>query len=179
MHEQLFPSQQPDEKIVLVVREHWFRLAIKVAVIAVLSFFPLIFKLLLIDTDVFDTSATMSAIGATINSVFYLGLLVALFIVFVLYYLNIHVVSEQRVVDIDQTGLLFHEVSELNIETIEDVTGQIKGFFGNILNYGTVYVQTAGATERFEFDNVPNPEYIAKVILELYEQHGTKERPKP
>ena len=179
MHEQLFPSQQPNEKIVLVVREHWFRLATKVAVIAVISLLPAVFKLLLVDTDIFSTSETMAAIGATINSVFYLGLLVALFVVFVLYYLNIHIVSEQRVVDIDQTGLLFHEISELNIETIEDVTGQIKGVFGNLLNYGTVYIQTAGATERFEFDNVPNPEYIAKVILELYEAHGKKEQPKP
>lgn len=179
MHEQLFPSQQPDEKIVLIVREHWFRLAIKVVIIAIISFLPIVFKLLLVDTEVFETSATLAAIGTTISSVFYLGLLVALFVVFVLYYLNIHIVSEHRIVDIDQVGILFHEVSELNIETIEDVAGQIKGLFGNILNYGTVYVQTAGATERFEFDNVPNPEHIAKVILELYEAHGKKEQPKP
>ncbi len=178
-YEKLFPSQQPDEKIILIVREHWFRLFSKVFVVAILSLLPWVFKLLLVDTDVLDRSITAGAIATTVINVYFLGLMVALFVIFVLYYLNIHIVSEERIVDIDQSGLLFHEVSELNIETIEDVTSQTKGVIGNILNYGTVFIQTAGATERFEFDNVPNPERITKVILELYEQHGKKEQPKP
>jgi hypothetical protein len=177
-HEILFPSQRPDEKIVLVVREHWFRLFVKVLIIALLSLLPWLFRILLIDTDVLN-GELVSQIFAVITNVFYLGLLLALFVVFVLYYLNLHIVSENRVVDIDQVGLLSHEVSELNIETIEDVTSQTNGLIGNLLNYGTVYIQTAGATERFEFDNVPKPEAIAKIVLDLYEQHGKKEQPKP
>lgn len=176
--ERLFPSQLPNEKIVIVVREHWFLLASKIVLIVILSLLPLIFKLLLVDTAYLDTSNTAGAIVSTISAVYYLVLLLSLFVVFVLYYLNLHIVSENRIVDIDQTGILFREVSELNIETIEDVTSQTKGVIGNILNYGTVYVQTAGATERFEFDNVPNPESIAKIILELYEEHEKKESPK-
>lgn len=177
--EKLFPSQQPNEKVVLAVREHWIRLAMKVGIIIILSLLPWIFQLLIVGNSIIDTSITAEAIMNTVSSVYYLGLLVALFIVFVLHYLNIHVVSEERIVDIDQTGLLFREVSELNIETIEDVTSQKKGLLGNIFNYGTVFVQTAGATERFEFDNIANPERVTAVILKLYEQHGSKEQPKP
>lgn len=179
--ERLFPSQLPDEKIVIVAREHWFRLASKVFLILILSLLPVIFKLLLVDSDYLDTSKTAGAIVSTISAVYYLALLVALFVVFVLYYLNLYVVSENRIVDIDQTGILFHEVSELNIETIEDVSSQTKGVLGNLLNYGTVYIQTAGAQEKFEFENVPHPEIISKIILELYENHGKqgdKEEPK-
>lgn len=177
-HEILFPSQQPNERIVLVVREHWFRLFIKILTIAVFSFLPTLFKILLVDTDILTRSNTAELIFTTLSSVYYLGLLVSLFVVYVLYYLNIHIVSENRIVDIDQVGLLSHQISELNIETIEDVTSHTTGLFGNLLNYGTVYIQTAGATERFEFDNVANPEKIAKVILGLYEQHDSKEQPK-
>lgn len=176
--EKLFPSQQPNEKVVLAVREHWLRLAIKIAAILVLSLLPWVFSLLTIGTNIIETSITAEAIVKTISSVYHLGLLVALFIVFVLHYLNIHIVSEERIVDIDQTGLLFREVSELNIETIEDVTSQKKGLLGNIFNYGTVFVQTAGATERFEFDNISDPEKITAVILKLYEQHDRRESPK-
>lgn len=179
--ERLFPSQLADEKIVIIVREHWFRLVAKIVLIAVLSLIPTVFKLLLVGSSILDTSNTAGAIVATLSAVYYLALLVALFIVFVLYYLNLHIVSENRIVDIEQTGLLFHEVSELNIETIEDVSSQTKGVIGNLLNYGTVYIQTAGAQEKFEFDNVPHPETIAKIILELYEEHGKqgdKEEPK-
>lgn len=175
-YEKLFPSQQPDEKIVLAVREHWFRLFSKFALIAILSLVPFLIRLLLFETDILDLTPTVDSIITVISHLYYLGLLVALFIVFVLYYLNLHVVSEERVVDIDQVGLLFHEISELNIETIEDVTSQTKGLIGNILNYGPVFVQTAGATERFEFENVSNPARIASIILELYEQHGQRTR---
>ena len=174
--EKLFPSQQPDEKILLVVREHWFRLVFKLVIILVLSLLPVIFKMLLVGTDIFNRSQTADAIAQTVISVYYLALLVALFIVFVLYYLNIHIVSEERVVDIDQVGLLFHQVSELNVEKIEDVTSQTAGFIGNLLNYGTVFVQTAGTIERFEFNNVPNPEKVASVILELYERREKSPR---
>ncbi len=174
MHEQLFPSQQPDEKILLVLREHWFRLAAKVIVVAVLSLVPAIVGLLLSDTSFGTQSDVASAVVSTFISIYYLSLLVALFVIFVLYYLNLHIVSEQRIVDIDQRGLLFHEISELNIETIEDVTSQTKGLFGNILNYGTVYIQTAGTSQKFEFENIPDPSHVAKIILELYEAHGGK-----
>ena len=178
-HQKLFPSQQPNEKIILIAREHWFRLFIKVFAIALLSLLPWAFQALLVDSTILSRSETAALIAAAVTNIYYLGLLISLFIVFVLYYLNVHIVSEQRVVDIDQTGLLSHEVSELNIETIEDVSSHTKGLFGNILDYGTVYVQTAGGTERFEFDNVPNPANIASTILDLYEKHGQKEKPKP
>lgn len=178
VYEKLFPSQQPNEKIVLAVREHWFRLFSKIVLIAVLSLVPFLIRKLMFETDILELTSTVDGIIAVFSHAYYLGLLVALFIVFVLYYLNLHIVSEERIVDIDQVGLLFHEVSELNIETIEDVTSQTKGLIGNVLNYGTVYVQTAGATERFEFENVANPAEVASVILELYEQHGQKAKSK-
>ncbi len=178
-YEHLFPSQQPNEKIVIVVREHWFLLVTKIFAVLLLSTLPWVARALLDSTDILSRSHTAAGIFSTVTSVYYLGLLTSLFIIFVLYYLNIHIVSEERIVDIDQVGLLLHEVSELNIETIEDVSSKTSGLLGNILNYGTVYIQTAGATEKFEFNNVPDPEHIAKIILELYEAHGKKEQPHP
>ena len=175
----LFPSQQPNERIVLAVREHWFRLFSKILLIGVLSLVPTLLKFLLVQVDFIDITATVENVITVMSEVYYLGLIVVMFVVFVLYYLNLHIVSEERIVDIDQIGLLFHEVSELNIETIEDVTSQTKGLLGNLLNYGTVFIQTAGATERFEFDNVSNPAQIASTILKLYEDHGKKELSKP
>lgn len=178
-HRKLFPSQQPNENIVIVVREHWFLLFKKIFLVVLLSVLPHLAKQLLTNTDIFERSATAGMIFNSFIGVYYLGLLVAVLVIFTLYYLNVHIVSEQRVVDIDQVGLLSREVSELNIETIEDVTSHTKGLIGNILDYGTVFVQTAGGVERFEFDNVPNPSAIASTILDLYEKHDRKERPRP
>lgn len=179
MSDKLFPSQQPNEKILLAVREHWFRLFLKFAAIGALMLLPYGIQRLLGENLPLLDSEQGQALVNLILQFYHLGLLIALFIVWVLYYLNIHIVSEQRIVDIDQIGLLHHEVSELNIETIEDVTSETNGLFGNLLNYGTVFVQTAGATERFQFEKVPNPARIASIILELYEKHTAKEIPKP
>ncbi len=177
--EKLYPSQQPNEIIRLVAREHWFLLFLKILAVVVLMVLPVFINLIFKSFNITFDSETLKILSTVGLQLYYLGLLLALFIIFILYYLNVHIVSDQRIVDIDQVGLLFRQVSELNIETVEDVTGQTQGLFGNFLDYGTVYVQTAGATERFEFNNVPNPGAIASLILELYEAHGRKKGPQP
>lgn len=180
MSNKLFPSQQPNEKIILIVREHWFRLFIKLFVVAIFIFLPYIIQALLgANFDPIPNTDRGNALTSLLLQLYYVVLFIAVFVIWILYYLNIHIVSENRIVDIDQISLLNHMVSELNVETIEDVTGHTVGLFGNLLDYGTVYVQTAGATERFEFDKVPHPSRIASIILRVYENHQGKEQPKP
>lgn len=169
MPHKLFPSQQPNEKIYLVFREHWFRLILKFSIVVILGFLPLILWSLL-PTLMTNLAEDYGVIMSILSRIYYLGLLLAAYLIWVLYYLNMGIVSEFRLVDIDQRGLLKHEVAELNLDSIEDVTSDTVGLFGNILNYGTVYIQTAGTTERFEFDKIGNPKKVASIILTLYEQ---------
>ena len=96
-------------------------------------------------------------------------LVVGLFTVWILYYLNAQIITDQRIVDIAQKNVLFHTTSELNLGRVQDVTAEIKGMFGTFFNYGNVYVQTAGEQARFQFDRVPNPDRVAKQILDLFE----------
>lgn len=172
--QKLYPSQQPNEKIMLVVRETLFLLFVRIAFVFILILIPAIIGALVSAFDLIAISEEATSLISVGVQLYYLGTLIALFIILTLYYLNINVVSDQRIVDIDQRSLLYREVSELNIETIEDVTTETKGLFGNIVNYGTVFIQTAGARERFEFNNVPQPDAIASLILQLYEQHDKK-----
>ena len=104
------------------------------------------------------------------TQVYTLFLCLSLLIIWLSYYLNLQIITDRRIVDIDQQGLFSHTISELHIENIEDVTSETKGLFGTLFNYGMVYVQTAASIERFEFDNVPNPAAIEKLILDLYEK---------
>ena len=92
--------------------------------------------------------------------------------IFVFYYLNVDIVTSIRIVDITQVGLFAHTVSELHIDKIEDVTSKTTGIFGTIFNYGEVFIQTAGTIDRFDFQNVPNPSGIEKLILDLYEKNS-------
>src|SRR5574340_1734071 len=171
LNKKLFPSQQEGEAIYLVVREHWVHLLLKILVwvffAAVLVLFnryarayvPLLFE---------DRPGQVTLLFTQIYTLF---LVLSLFIIFVIYYLNVQIITNIRIVDIDQVGLFSHVISELHIDKIEDVTSQTNGVLGTIFNYGDVYVQTAGTVERFEFCNVPSPAAIEKLILDLYEQH--------
>jgi hypothetical protein len=176
MHK-LFPSQSPDEKIYIAVREHWILLALRIAiwsifVILLIAFFligpqalPLLFE---------GTGALFTKL---VIEMYLLFLALSLLIIFVLYYLNLHIITNIRIVDIDQVGLFRHMVSELHIEKIEDVTSDTNGILGNIFDYGTVRIQTAGTTERFEFQNVPHPARLTKIILDLYTINTEHEKP--
>lgn len=175
MHK-LFPSQLDDEKIYVVIRQHWMVLAGKLVIWFMFAAALVLFRRFgeaylpgLFEGDI----GTVTALFMQIYSLF---LVLALFIIWLLYYLNIQVITDRRIVDIDQVGLFSHVVSELHIANIEDVTSETNGVFGTLFNFGMVYVQTAGNTERFEFDNCPDPEKIEKLILSLYDKIPASER---
>ena len=102
----------------------------------------------------------------------FLGLLT----IWVIYYLNVHIITNERVVDITQPGILHHTISELHLSRVQDATAEIKGFLHTFLDYGNVYLQTAGETERFVFSEIPNPTKVEKLILDLYEQLPPEKR---
>ncbi len=174
MHKKLFPSQRPDEKLFIVARQHWFILFKRLMIVFILFIVPLIIIPLLLNAGSGLANNDISSLVYYLRDVYWTGLFVAAFVVWAIWYLNLYIVSEERVVDIDQLGLLKQVVSELNIETVEDVTSETVGLFGSFLNYGTVHIQTAGASERFEFENVPDPANVANVVLTLFEAQNDK-----
>jgi hypothetical protein len=169
MHK-LFPSQHEDEKIFIVVREHWVRFFFRLAIWLMFAAALLVFNRYAPDflPGLFEDLA--GDVTSLLRQVYTLFLAASLFLLWVFYYLNMQIVTDRRVVDVDQVGLFSHVVSELHIENIEDVTSETNGILGNIFNYGMVYIQTAGSKERFEFNNVPNPSAINKLVLDLYEK---------
>ena len=173
MHK-LFPSQQDDEQVFLVLREHWFHLFLKMIVWFIFAAGLVVFKLYMpkLAPDLFNEDNINTT--TLFVQVYTLFLSLSLFLVWIFYYLNVQIITDRRVVDIDQVGLFSHTISELHIENIEDVTSETSGLFGTIFGYGMVFVQTAGTKERFEFDNVPTPAAVERLILDIYEKlpHG-------
>ena len=86
---------------------------------------------------------------------------------FIDYYLDVSVITNTRIVDVEQTGLFGRTISELDLYKVQDVTSEVKGFWRSLFQYGFVYVQTAGETQRFVFENIPNAHAVRKQILEL------------
>lgn len=104
-------------------------------------------------------------------SIFFLFGLMFLFQYFLDYWLDVFIVTDKRILDINQKGLFNRTVSELRLYRTQDVTTEVKGVVHSIFDYGDVFIQTAGEKERFIFEDVPHPNNIAKLILELAEEN--------
>jgi hypothetical protein len=169
----LFPSQKMNETVFILTRPHWFILVKKILVWALAAIMLLIT----------DRSVTLvfgvwgefdERIFLILRGVVSMGLLAALFTLWIIYYLNYQVVTNERIVDVDQKGVFYHSTAELHLKNVEDVTVKVKGVFPTLLNYGTVFVQTAGKVNYFEFDHIPEPHKVAKLILQVHDKLANK-----
>lgn len=93
------------------------------------------------------------------------------------YYLDVWIVTDRRIVNIDQKGLFHREVSTLRMERIQDVTLEIEGIIATVLGFGDVLVQTAGETGEFVIKGVNNPEHIKRKILSHVDTHAQNPPP--
>lgn len=167
-----FPTQRPNEHVILLLRRNWTVLARDVIqLVASLIIPPVVLGLLYFYAEVsLEPGSALYAITVIILGLYYLFSFLAYFHDFVDYHLDIWVVTDQRIVSIEQAGLFNRTVSELSVVRVQDVTSEVKGAVQTFLDYGQVHIQTAGQEARFVFEQVPHPSQVAKVILQVHEQ---------
>lgn len=105
-----------------------------------------------------------------LGSVYYLSVWLIFFTQFIDYYLDNWVVTNDRILNIEQQALFGRTMSEMDLYKVQDITSDIKGVLPTLFNYGDLHVQTAGEKERFVFEQVPNPHEIRDKILDLAEE---------
>lgn len=86
------------------------------------------------------------------------------------FYFDINIVTNRRVVDVNQNGLFNREISELSLEDVEDVSVKYSGVLQTFFNYGEILIQTAGTQSNFAFHDIRNPRDVASIIVDLSEQ---------
>ena len=98
-------------------------------------------------------------------------LLTAAFVLenFLIWFFNVGIVTNKRLVDIDFHSLLYKEVSDTELSQIQDVTYNMTGAIRAIFNYGDVFVQTASEKPNIEFLAVPRPDEVVKTLQKLRE----------
>ncbi len=169
MTDYAFAGQQPDEKILLVLHRHWIPFMKDVVRLAVMAIVPA--ALLWGWTELSDSRLPVTSVGhgalVLFFALFYLFLLTLLYGFWLDYYLDVFIVTNKRVVDIEQSGLLSRTIAEQPLYRIQDVTSEVNGALAHLFRYGNVYIQTAGEKERFFFEQVPNPELVVRTILSL------------
>lgn len=166
------PHHKKGEKIILLLRRHYFIILNKIIFWAITAILPPIFYLLF--RDILGTlfvNGLFQPIMVLFTSTYYLFIWLFAFHSFVDYYLDVWIVTDERIVNIEQKGLFNRTVAEQKLYRIQDVTSELKGFFSTTLNFGTVHIQTAGEKARFVFKQIPKPYAVARKITKLVEQN--------
>lgn len=96
------------------------------------------------------------------------GIWTSTFIAFSNYYLDVLVVTDERVLHIDQHGPFSRTVSELRLSRIQDVSIEQHGLLPTLIHFGDIHIQTAGEAPNFRFTSVPYPTNVKEVIMQAH-----------
>ena len=171
------PNKLPNEKIIKVVRRDIFILLSKIAMMILLFILPifLFFVIQIVSSEIVN-NFLFYVISVLTVSFYYLFMWVFFFFSFIDYYLDVWIITNQRIIDIEQKGFFSRVISEHKLFRIQDVTSEIHGVVPTFLNYGVVEVQTAGTKQRFTFNQVPDPDGIRNIVIELVERNKRKNK---
>jgi membrane protein YdbS with pleckstrin-like domain len=171
------PNKLPNEKIVKIIRKDIFILLQKVLLFAFLMVLPLgVFYLILSATPAINASIlghTLVVLGA---SIYYLFIWVFFFFSFIDYYLDVWIITNERIIDIQQEGFFSRTISEHKLFRIQDVTSEVHGMMATLLRFGDVHVQTAGTVQRFNFKDIPGPNRVRDMIIKLVQKKKREQK---
>ncbi len=159
-------NMAPWETIELVLRRHWimymfllWRLSLWIILTAFVLFanHPLIHIFLIL---------------------FWMWFWIYLYIAWLNHELDLFVITNNRIVWVDQIAFLNRIVSECNLWQVQEVNSQTKWFLSNVLNYWLITIQTAWNTSNFEMDWAPNSMQSARTILNIVDHYRDIEKDK-
>ncbi|MBY0537973.1 PH domain-containing protein [Patescibacteria group bacterium] len=160
---------EPDETVVKTVRKHWFVITLELLLIIFMGLMPVfVFMGLLMMTP----SEAVMGFFETQTPIIIFGLASWLLLsamatatAWTHYYLDLWVITDRRIIVIDQIGFFNRKVSNFRLERLQDIKVSVKGLIPTLLNYGTVRAQTASAAEsNFESRFLPDPRGLQALI---------------
>ncbi len=80
------------------------------------------------------------------------------------------VITNKRLIDVEQFGFFHREVSTLRMEQIQDITVETRGIVATLLNFGNIHVQSAAESREFTIRGIPNPKKIKELIFKQHDR---------
>lgn len=169
-----FSDQREDESVVTVIHRHWLNILQNFIVIFALillllggaAVLPFLFPIL--------TTIEYRSLFLLAETFFAMFIWILFFLIWIDYYFDVWIITTKRIVNIEQRGLFSREVSEVELNKIQDVSAEVLGIIPTVFDYGNVLIQTAAEKEKFLFVKVPHPYKLKDVIMNL-EKTGEKQ----
>lgn len=162
-------SKQLDtgEVTVTVIRKHWIIFFFRTLFLALVAIAPLVAYAFIPAEVVFSLSQLISGTWALFAyMLFVLFLWLAVFIDLTTYHLDVWVVTNRRIIDIEQRTLFARDTTTLMLEKIQDATVEVRGLLATIFNYGTLIIHTAGENPDIVIHFASDPVSAKDKILE-------------
>ncbi len=168
MHTEKLFHKKDYEKIEYVVRRHWVTFIPIIIFLIVLAILPIgVYWLITNSSSQYLQNQTYYTAGVLLASIYYLSVILFFYTYFVEFHLDLWIITNDRLLDIQQKTLFARTISEVDLYQIQDITSEIHGIFPSIFNYGNIILQTAGTLPKFTFRNVANPNHLREAILDL------------
>lgn len=165
------------EKIIKVVRRHYLVIVPIITTLMLIALAPLIFYLLIVSDFVsLDQNIKMIIEDFFMKwktfgySLWLLLLWIIFFIEWTDYYLDLWVITDRRIIDVEQKGFFRREVTSFRYEQIQDITVETRGLIETLFKFGTLHIQTAGHNREIIIRDAHYPEEARTLILRLSER---------
>lgn len=164
-----FESQNYKEEIILLLRRH---MVTNISWI-LLSVFMLFVPILLRWIPLIDFLPSRFQFVTIL--LWYLMILAYVLEKFLSWYFNVYLFTDERLVDVDFYSLIYKRITEAKIDRIEDISYSQGGLLQSLFDYGTVRVQTASEVPELEFELIPHPGFVTKILNQLILQEQQEE----
>lgn len=158
------------EEIQEVVRRHKGTLVLPIAITSILVIIPFFFMFYLLSNGPIGTTGFLLLLILA-------GLYGAR--VFVKYFFNVFIITNQRIIDIDRTGFFSKTVSEARYDLVSDVSYSTKGVKQTLFRTGTIQVKTQGDSVTIVIEDIGEPQKIHQLLLDLVKDHGGSQSSAP
>lgn len=184
MHISHFIKQKNYEKIIHILRRHPITFVPTILLFITLFAIPIVLYMIIKNAfPDFVSGTQMYPLFALGGSIYYLSTYLFLYAHFIDYYLDIWIVTNDRIIDNEQHGLFHRTTTELELHSIEDVTSQVSGILGTVFKYGDLTIKTSSVTTTIVFRQIPHPEKIRGELIRLADEdrkyHDISTTPKP
>lgn len=167
-------NPRPGEYIILYIHRHWIILFASILKSLSLIVLPIIVYWGLMLQGILEWQGLSGLLFILGSSLFYLYVWLFLFNSLLDHYLDVWIVTNERIINVEQINLFSRLISEKQLDKMQDITVVAKGFWATIFNYGDVHIQTAGSVERFVFKQIPNPRRTVHAITDAAERYRIK-----
>lgn len=156
-----FENRDPQEKVILLLRKHPITNLGWIIFTFILLIAPSFFSAL---PFIESVPTRFRIVGVLI---WYLVTAGFVYEKFLSWFYSVNIVTDERLFDVEFVNLIYRKMTDAEIEKIQDVTVRMGGAVRAMFNYGDIIIQTAAEIPEIEFEAVPEPDKVAKILREL------------